>query len=459
MTLAYVIKSGHDLASAMIAAFPPDFQWGAATSSFQIEGATHEDGRGLSIWDRFAKRPGAVYQAQTGDIAADHYHRMREDVALMAALGLRAYRFSIAWPRVIPAGSGPTNQRGLDFYDRLVDTLLEHGITPVPTLYHWDLPLESQDLGGWLTRQTAYAFADYAEVVARQLGDRVHQWITLNEPYVAAYLGHAMGIHAPGLRDPQAAAIAAHHLLLAHGLAVPRLRQASPAARVGITLDLSPVYGTDERPATLAAVARMDRLKNRCFLDPIFRGMYPEELFADQGVAPPPIQHGDLAAIAAPLDFLGVNYYSRTVVGSPQGETEIRDYVPVPGAAYTEMGWEVFPPGLTAILLRLQRDYAPRALVITENGAAFADHWDGGERIHDDERLQYLRGHIAALADAIRQGVPVTGYFAWSLLDNFEWGHGYSKRFGLVYVDYATQRRIVKDSGYWYRDLLAEAPH
>lgn len=459
MTIGDMIELRGDVDPSLVASFPSDFHWGAATSAYQIEGATHEDGRSLCIWDRFATMPDAVYQGQNGDIAADHYHRMREDVALMAQLGMRSYRFSVAWPRILPDGTGASNPLGLAFYDRLVDALLEYGIMPMLTLYHWDLPLSLHERGGWLSRDTAFAFAEYSDTLARRLGDRVKHWITVNEPYCAAYLGYGIGQHAPGMRDPQAAFIAGHHLLLGHGLAVQRIRQIIPDALVGITLDLSPVYGNDDRPETLEAVTRLDTFRNRWLLDPIFHGRYPATLFVEQKVAPPPIQEGDLALISAPTDFLGINYYTRMLVsGTPDnsGAFKLIDFVP--GASYTALNWEVFPQGLTDLLLRLHRDYAPRALFITENGAAYDDDWDGSDRIRDPERTHYLVTHIEAIAHAIEQGVPVKGYFAWSLMDNFEWAEGYAKRFGVVYVDYPTQRRIIKESGYWYRDFLTRVP-
>ena len=447
--------------SPLTAAFPPDFLWGAATSAYQIEGAVHEDGRAPSIWDRFAATPGATYQGQTGEVTADHYHRMEEDVALMAELNLNAYRFSLSWPRILPQGTGAVNERGLDFYDRLVDTLLAKGIQPLATLYHWDLPIALQDRGGWLVRDTAYAFADYAEVVARRLGDRVQWWITLNEPWCIAYLGYALGIHAPGLQDKQLAVGAGHHVLLAHGLAVPRLRaHLTPQAQVGIAPDFYPVYAADDRPETLLAVKRADAFRNRWFLDPIMRGHYPENLFSDMGVTPPPIQENDFSIISTPIDFLGVNYYSRMLVRSRTDTTSVpadsyEAVDRVPGASYTEMGWEIFPDGLANILTRIHREYAPKAMIVTESGAAFDDQRDSNGDIHDQQRIDYLREHIQTVAQVIRQGVPIKGYIVWSFLDNFEWSEGYRKRFGLVYVDYATQRRIVKDSGRWYANFVA----
>lgn len=441
--------------------FPEDFMWGASTSAYQIEGAVQEDGRALSTWDHFASVPGAIYQGQTGEIATDHYHRMEEDVALMAALNLKAYRFSISWPRVLPQGTGTVNQRGLDFYDRLVDTLLAHDITPLATLYHWDLPLALYDRGGWLARETAYAFADYAEVVTSRLGDRVHRWITHNEPWCTSYLSYALGAHAPGMRDKQLAFNVGHHVLLSHGLAVPRMRAQLPAqAKVGIALDFYPVYAADDSSETRLAVKRADAFRNRWFLDPIFRGSYPESLFADMGVQQPPIQEGDLALIATPIDFLGVNYYSRMLVrGCQDGvsrseEDSYETITSIPGSSYTDMGWEIFPEGLATILTRLHREYGVPSLVVTESGAAFEDHWDGNNGIHDPQRLEYLRAHIQAIAGVREQGVPVDGYCTWSLMDNFEWAEGYRKRFGLVYVDYPTLRRIVKDSGLWYASFI-----
>ncbi len=441
--------------------FPAGFLWGTATASYQIEGAVSEDGRRPSIWDAFAETPGKTHRGETGAVAVDHYHRMPEDVALMAQLGLGAYRFSISWSRVLPDGTGPVNEPGLDFYDRLVDELLAKGITPLATLYHWDLPLTLHDRGGWLNRGTALVFADYAEIVARRLGDRVDWWLTQNEPWCTAFLGYGIGVHAPGIEDMQAAATAGHHVLLAHGLALPRLRaHTRSSARLGITLNFTPVYATDNSPETLLGVEKEDIFQNRWFVEPIFRASYPEHLFTNMGVQPPPIKDGDMALISAPIDFLGVNNYSRILLRSRPGSGNAAEHTyetvaPIPGACYTEMGWEVYPRGLTDLLCRLHRDYAPQAFVVTENGAAFEDMWDGGHRVSDPRRLEYLREYIRAVGQAIAQGVPVQGYFAWSLMDNFEWAEGYSKRFGIVYIDYASQRRIIKDSGYWYANFLA----
>jgi beta-glucosidase len=437
---------------------PPQFLWGAATASYQIEGAIQEDGRGTSIWDTFSATPGRTYNGDTGAVAVDHYHRMQEDLEIIARLGLDGYRFSIAWPRVLPTGSGPVNNKGLDFYDRLVDRLLVMGVQPFATLYHWDLPQPLQDAGGWTNRETAQRFADYVVVVVRRLGDRVTNWMTLNEPWCSAFLGYGIGVHAPGIRDRQAAVDAGHHLLLAHGLAVTRIRAVAPATpRVGIVLNFAPAYPADNRPETLRDRARSDAFSNRWLLEPITLGAYPSELFTNMQLNPPPIQSGDMEIISTPIDFLGVNYYTRTVItGSPTpAAPEQAQTVIIPDATYTEMDWEVYPSALTDLLVRLHRDYGIKELIVTENGAAFVDQWDGSDHVHDPQRLSYFRQHVSALSKAIEQGVPLRGYFAWSLLDNYEWAEGYSKRFGLVYVDYPTQRRIIKDSGLWYQAFLA----
>lgn len=438
--------------------FPAHFLWGAATASYQIEGAVREDGRGASIWDDFAATPGKTYQGQSGEMAADHYHRVEEDTDLMVQLGLGAYRFSIAWPRILPEGRGTINPAGLDFYDRLVDTLLAKGIQPFATLYHWDLPSPLEQAGGWLNRATAYAFADYAELVTRRLGDRVTSWITLNEPWCSAYLGYGVGVHAPGLRDRQAAIDAAHHLLLGHGLAVPRMRAYLAAgAQVGITLILNQIYGADERAETARDMELANAFNNGWFLDPIYRGAYPERLFEHLALNPPPIQEGDLAIIAAPLDFLGVNTYSRILIRGAHTQPLADRYEavsPVPNACYTDMGWEIYPRGLRDLLVDVGRNYPVGNLYVTENGAAFPDVWDGGDTVSDPRRVDYLRSHITACAEAIEQGAPLRGYFVWSLMDNFEWAEGYTKRFGIIYIDYPTQRRVIKESGHWYATLL-----
>ncbi|MGQ9592966.1 MAG: GH1 family beta-glucosidase [Anaerolineae bacterium] len=443
---------------ADLLAFPEHFTWGAATAAYQIEGAWDEDGKGPSIWDVFCRVPGAIQDGDTGDVACDHYHRWREDVALMRELGLRAYRFSVSWPRVLPEGRGKVNRPGLDFYDRLVDALLAAEIQPFVTLYHWDLPQALQEEGGWPVRDTARRFADFADVVSRRLGDRVRHWITLNEPWVVAYAGYGNGYYAPGIRNPLAAVQATHHLLLAHGLAVPVLRENGDAAtQVGITLNLSPVHPASDRPADEEAARRYDGFLNRWFLDPLFRRRYPEDMLEMLGSALPDGYEEDLETIAVPVDFLGVNYYTRTVVADDPDSVvvETREVKPT-GRPYTEMGWEVYPEGLYEILTRVHRDYAPPCIYITENGAAFADQVDAEGRVHDAQRVGFLREHIAQAHRALEEGVPLAGYFVWTLLDNFEWAYGYSKRFGIVYVDFATQERIVKDSGIWYRGVIAE---
>jgi beta-glucosidase len=451
--------------------FPPGFVWGASTSAFQIEGATGADGRGPSIWDTFCTVPGAVAGGDTGEDACDHYHRYADDVALMADLGLRSYRLSVAWPRVQPDGAPPVNAAGLDFYDRLVDALLERGIEPVVTLYHWDLPQALQDRGGWAERETAHRFAGYAAAVAGRLGDRVRRWATLNEPWCSAFLGYASGVHAPGIRDAAASLRAAHHLLLAHGAAVQVLREL-PGAEVSITLNVLQIEPASEDPADVAAAARVDAVANRVFLDPLFRGEYPPELLAatahltDWSF----VRDGDLAAIGAPVDVLGVNHYAPTVVAAgPPEPGSGADLDPFPGCGdlavrqpagpRTGTGWLVDPGSLTRLLERLARDVPGVPLVVCENGAAYPDavtlSADGAAAVHDPERVAYLRANLAAAHAAIEAGVDLRGYFVWSLLDNFEWAWGYGQRFGIVYVDYPTGRRIPKDSARWYRDVIA----
>jgi len=435
--------------------FPGDFVWGAATASYQIEGATHADGRGESIWDRFAATSGKVRNGDTGEIACDFYHRYRDDVSLMRELGLDAFRFSIAWPRVLPQGRGAVNERGLDFYDRLVDALLAAGIRPFATLYHWDLPQVLEDEGGWPARGTVDAFEEYVGAVAGRLGDRVDRWITINEPWVAAWVGYGWGHHAPGRVSERDALAAAHHLLLAHGRAVDVLRQAAPAAEVGITLNLGHVYPASDRPEDLTAARYVDGFNNRWLLDPLYRGAYPQDLHEHFAGSAPEIRDGDLDQIAQPLDFLGVNNYSRNLVqASPDGKAP-PVHVRAPESQYTDMGWEVYPDGLHDLLVRLRDEYAPPAIYITENGAAFPDVRGHDGQVRDPERQAYLESHIDAVARAAQAGVPVRGYFVWTLLDNFEWAWGYWKRFGVVYVDFPTQERVPKQSFHWYRDFIA----
>jgi beta-glucosidase len=431
---------------------PPDFVWGAATASYQIEGAAHEDGRGESVWDRFSATPGKVRNGDTGEIACDFYHRYREDVALMRRLGLDAFRFSVAWPRVMPTGRGPVNEAGLDFYDRLVDELLEHDIVPFATLFHWDTPQALEDAGGWPARETAEAFVEYTEAVVGRLGDRVQHWITHNEPWVHAWIGHAWGEHAPGRTSEADAVAAAHHLLLSHGWAVQAIRAAAPHVEVGITLNLAHAYTANDSPENEAAAWRVDGEGNRWFLDPLFRGSYPADLLERNEIVAPFVRDGDLEAIAAPTDFLGVNNYFRFVV---DGDGERPQIVQDPEAPRTEMGWEVYPDGLHRLLVRVATDYAPAKIYVTENGAAFPDIRSHDGSVHDPERVAYLESHVDAVARAVAEGAPVKGYFAWSLLDNFEWAHGYAKRFGIVYIDYPTLERVPKDSFHWYREFIS----
>ena len=431
--------------------FPQGFLWGAATAAYQVEGAIREDGRGESIWDRFCATPGKIANGDTGAVACDFYHRYRPDIALMAGLGLNAFRFSIAWPRILPEGRGPVNAAGLDFYDRLVDELLANGITPFATLYHWDLPQALEDAGGWPERATAEAYVDYVELVVSRLGDRVRLWATHNEPFCAAWLGYGTGRHAPGRKSESDAVAATHHVLLAHGLGVAALRRACPDADVGIVLDSWPVHPASADPADIAAARIFDGRRNRLFFDPVLRGAYPADVVADLAGSLP-VRDGDMELIGAPLDFVGVNNYSRHVVRADPDTGEPVD-VEVPGVEQTAMGWEVYPDGLHEVLSRLHREYGAPALYVTENGAAFADLESNGA-IDDSARIAYLERYLGAVAKAIAEGVPVRGYFVWSLLDNFEWAEGYAKRFGLVYVDFDSQRRLPKASADWYRRVI-----
>jgi beta-glucosidase len=450
--------------------FPENFVWGAATAAYQIEGAARDDGRGPSIWDTFSRTPGKVFAGHTGDVACDHYHRYADDVALMAELGLKAYRFSVAWPRIQPDGTGPVEPRGLDFYDRLTDALLAKGIDPIVTLYHWDLPQPLQDRGGWTSRETAEHFAEYAAVVHGRLGDRVRTWTTLNEPWCSAYLGYGNGVHAPGVRDAGAAFAAVHHLLLGHGLAARALRAAG-AETVGITLNPADVQPADpDSAADAAAVRLIDGLQNRIFLDPLTGEGYPADVLEhiSRLVEPTFIGDDDEKLIAAPIDLLGVNYYSPTYVAGRPGAagsdvfpgSEGAVEVLPPSGPLTEMGWAIEAAGLGRLLDRLSADYPALPLMVTENGGAFPDRAteqgpDGTERIADSDRIAYLDGHLRAAHAAISRGVDLRGYLVWSLLDNFEWAEGYRKRFGIVHVDYRTQRRTPKSSARWYQEVIS----
>ncbi len=441
--------------------FPPDFLWGAATSAFQIEGAAVEDGRGPSMWDAYAATPGRIADGSDARVACDHYHLWRDDLALMQWLGLGAYRFSIAWPRVLPSGRGAVNAAGLDFYDALVDALLAAGIEPFVTLYHWDLPLPLHEAGGWTARETAQAFAEYADVVTQRLGDRVRRWATLNEPWCSATLGYEEAAHAPGWRDPAAALAAAHHLLLGHGWAMQAIRRHVRDAEAGIVLIFAPAHAASESAADQDAARQADGAMQRWYLDPLFRAAYPADAIADRvrrghlaSDVLPFVQDGDLQTIAAPLDFLGVNYYSRVLVRA--GANGAPEAVPqAPPEDLTDMGWEVYPDGLRETLERVHRDYAPPRIYITENGAAYTDAPAADGSIPDVRRRDYLHAHLDAAHAALAAGVPLGGYFAWSLLDNFEWSQGFAKRFGLFAVDYATQRRTARDSAHWYRRVVA----
>ena len=443
------------------AEFPPDFRWGCATSAYQIEGGVGVGGRGESIWDRFCATPGRIRDGSSGAIACDHYARWPQDLDLAHGLGLNAYRFSIAWPRVFPRGRDPSpNRAGLDFYSRLVDGLLERGIEPWPTLYHWDLPQSLQDRGGWQKRDTVEAFAEYAACVGRVLGDRVRNFTTHNEPWCSAFLGHREGSHAPGLHGWRNALQACHHILLSHGRAVEALRAEVGGVRAGIALSLHPVRPATDSAADAAAALRHDGLRNRWFLDPLHGRGYPEDTWARFGRNAPIVRHGDMATIAAPTDFMGINYYfpERLADAPGEGPLEVR-VVADANAECTATGWEVAPDGLVELLERVQRDYAPAEIYLTENGACYDDTVAVDGTIDDVERRGYLQRHLAAAREAIARGVPLRGYFAWTLLDNFEWAEGYTRRFGLTHVDFETQQRTLKASGHWYREFLRPMNH
>lgn len=441
--------------------FPPGFLWGAATSSQQIEGAIGAAGRRESIWDRFATVPGNIEDGTNADVACDHYHRWREDLQLMKWLGLGAYRFSIAWPRVVPDGRGPVNPAGLDFYDGLVDALLDAGITPFATLYHWDLPQALQEAGGWANRDTVDRFLDYTAAVTARLGDRVKNWITHNEPWCISHLGHEQGCHAPGLKDPATALAVGHHLLLSHGRAVPLIRQEAPQAEVGIVLLHCPAHPLTDSKADREAARWFDGFFNRWFAEPVFHGRYPADAVADRvrrGNLPAEgmtfVRDGDMETIRTPIDFLGLNYYSRNVMQmNALGEPEAVKMAP--DEELTDMGWEVYPDGLHEALKHVHQTYGPPKIHITENGCAYDVPRGADGRIEDRKRIAYLAAHFAAARRAVADGVPLAGYFVWSLLDNFEWGLGKAKKFGLIAVDYETLERTPKASAHWYREFLA----
>lgn len=456
--------------------FPDSFVWGAATAAYQIEGGARVDGRGPSIWDTFSHTPGKTLNGDTGDVACDHYRLWPEDLEHMTGLGLHAYRLSISWPRVQPGGRGELNRAGVDFYRRLLDGLLERNITPVVTLYHWDLPQELEDAGGWPARETALRFGDYAEHMARELGDRVQLWTTLNEPWCSAYLGYASGVHAPGRTEPAAALAAVHHLNLAHGLAGQAIRSVIPSAPLSVTLNLHVVRPVDpDSEADRDAVRRIDALANRAFTGPLLDGAYPDDLLADTAAVTDWafVQAGDTEQARVPLDVLGVNYYSTALVrrwdgshdrsqadghgdsaATPWVGADDVEFVRPPGP-YTAMGWNIDPSGMTELLTGLGQRYPDLPVMITENGAAFDDQVSDDGAVHDPQRIAYLHDHLEAVGRAMDAGVDVRGYFAWSLLDNFEWSYGFDRRFGLIYVDYPTQKRIWKDAAHWYRDVIA----
>jgi len=442
--------------------FPENFIWGAATASYQIEGAWNKHGKGESNWDRFTHSSGNILNNDTGDIATDHYRLWKKDIGLMKKLGLKAYRFSISWPRVLPAGRGKVNQKGLDFYSKLVDGLLEAGITPYVTLYHWDLPQALEDEGGWTVRSTAEAYVDYVNVVTRALGDRVKNWITHNEPAVVAWLGYETGVHAPGIKDQVKAMRVAHHLLLSHGWAMSVIRRNSPDAEAGITLNIN-----WNVPASNSAMDRKASRENegkwfRWFADPVFGHGYPSDMvehFTKLGALPNGldfVKAGDMDVISTSIDFIGLNYYNRSLhrVNASDNDLQIDFPKPQTPENWTEMGWENYPDGLTGVLGLVNFNYKPRKIYITENGASYSTPPDEQGNVHDEHRTDYLRTHFAAAHRAVQAGVPLAGYFVWSLLDNFEWAFGYSQRFGIVWVDYETQKRILKDSAKWYKGVI-----
>jgi beta-glucosidase len=429
--------------------FPSDFVWGVATSAFQIEGASSSDGRGPSTWDTFCRKPGAIADASSGDVACDHYNRWQSDLDIVASLGVNAYRFSVSWSRVQPSGMGAWNEKGFAFYDQLIDGLLERGVQPYLTLNHWDLPETLQERGGWVSRDTAHYFVDYAREVGRRLCDRVKSITTHNEPWVIATLGYEQGIFAPGIKDRASAMQASHHLLLSHGLAMQALRADGIQSDLGIVLNLSPVHSATNDKADLEKSKLEDGRLVRWYMDPLFGRGYPQDVLEFLERDTPKVMLGDMAAISETMDFLGLNYYSRSVV-SATGTWDVRSS----GRDVTDMGWEVYPEGLTELLVRLDRDYDVPPMFVTENGGAFKDTLING-RIHDDDRTAYIAQHIAAVSAAMQQGVRMSGYMVWSLLDNFEWASGYDKRFGIVHVDYETQKRILKNSALWYRGFLA----
>ena len=436
--------------------FPDNFIWGAATAAYQIEGAYREDGKGENIWDRYSHIPGKVYDNHTGDVACDHYHRYEEDIRLMKEIGLKSYRFSISWARVFPDGKGTPNQKGLDFYRRLAEKLNENGIRPAATLYHWDLPQKLQDLGGWANRDSVGWFTDYAAYMFEKLGDQVPVWITHNEPWVVSFIGNWQGRHAPGITDFKTAVQVSHHLMLSHGQAVKAYRETGGKGEIGITLNMNPVYPASDSEEDKAAAKMYDEYLNKWFADPVLKGAYPAGLAAHLRKMDlfPEIDSRDMETIHQPVDFLGINNYYSSFIKYDGSLWPIPAFETTTGKDRTQMGWEIYPEGIHDLLVRLNRDYGGIKILVTENGAAFNDIVNRGGKVEDDNRVDYLYRYLGQIHRAINSGVNVKGYYVWSLLDNFEWGYGYSKRFGIIYVDYKTQQRILKKSALWYRDVI-----
>lgn len=453
-----IVQAFPSLPALARADFPADFAWGCSTSSFQIEGGAALDGRAESIWDRFCQQPGKIRDGSNANVASDHYHRWPEDLDLAQQFGMNAYRFSIAWPRVISELGGKPNQRGLDFYSRLVDGMLERGLQPWATLYHWDLPQYLQDLGGWERRATVDAYLEFVDVTTRHLGDRVKHWITHNEPWCTAMHGNWDGMHAPGQQNFKAALQVCHHVLLSHGLAVPLIKSNVAQAQVGIALSLHPLRATSDAPEDLAAMRRHDGLRNRWFLDPLFGRGYPADILEHCAADLPDIEATDLEVIATPIDFLGVNYYfPETIADAPEIPPLHTKLVVLPDRERTGFAWEVAPDGMRELLVRIKKDYPKIPIFLTENGSSYEDQVEADGSVCDTERRNYFMRHLDALKQARAEGVDVRGYFAWSLMDNFEWAEGYLRRFGMVYIDFVTQKRTVKESGRWFSAFLNQS--
>ncbi len=436
--------------------FPRDFIWGVATAAYQIEGAWNEDGKGESIWDRFSHIPGKISDGSTGDVACDHYHLYKEDIKIIKELGVKSYRFSIAWSRVFPDGKGKPNMKGMDFYKRLAESLIENGITPAVTLYHWDLPQKLQDIGGWANRDVTDYFGEYAGFVFKELGDKVPIWITHNEPEVVSFVGNWEGRHAPGITDFSNALLVSHNLLLSHGKAVRAYREMGQKGEIGITLNLNPVYPATDNIEDMNAAKRFEQYHNRWFLDPVLKGEYPEEILEwyQKRVVLPDTLKEDLEIISTPVDFLGINNYFSSYIKNSESNWPVHFEAAMTGKDKTSIGWEIYPVGMYDLLMFLHKNYKGTKLIITENGAAFDDSVNSSGKVEDKKRLGYLNGYIEQVHRAIQDGVNLKGYYVWSLMDNFEWAHGYTKRFGIVYVDYATGKRIIKESGLWYKELI-----